>query len=124
VLDHASGGGGFRVKSPKPSCWSSVSGALLEMVVEGDGGMWWGGIYKVVVVWWYRIWSRKWGRRALAQKSKTEPLGLGFGCTIGNGGGGRWGDVVGWYIQGGGGVVVPRLVVQVGVASFSPKVEN
>ena len=60
-MDHASGGGGFRVKSPKPSCWSSVLGALLEMVVEGDGGMWWGGIYKVVVVWWCHIWLRKWG---------------------------------------------------------------
>jgi hypothetical protein len=31
-------------------------------------------------------------------KVETELLGLGFGCAIGNGGGERWGKVVGWCI--------------------------
>jgi hypothetical protein len=29
---------------------------------------------------------------------KTEPLGLGFGRTDGNGGAKQWKEVVGWHI--------------------------
>lgn len=76
------------------------------------------------MVWWCRVGSRKRGWWVSGQKSETELLELGFGCAVGNGGGGRWGDVVGWYLQGSGGVVVPHLVAQVGAVSFSPKVEN
>ena len=55
------------------------------------------------------------------KKPKTEPLGLSFTCTTGNGSGGRWGEVVGCWVQGGGSVVVPRLVAQVGAAGFGAK---
>ena len=56
------------------------------------------------------------------KKPKTEPLGLGFGCTPGNGSRGRWEEVVGWWVQGGGSVEVPCLVAQMGAAGFGAKV--
>jgi len=55
------------------------------------------------------------------KKKKTELLGLGFRCTVGNSSGGRWGEVVGWCVQGGGSVVVPCLFVQTGVACVGAK---
>ena len=54
-----------------------------------------------------RVGLRKPGLWVLGQKPKTGPLGLGFKCAVGNGSGGRWGEVVGWCRQGcGGGVYV------------------
>jgi hypothetical protein len=55
------------------------------------------------VEWWVRGNGGSGGLRSIAQAgvagfgqmSETELLRLGFGCTGGNGGRGRWGDVVG-----------------------------
>ena len=41
---------GCGVKTPKPSCWSSVMGTLLEMAPEGSGGSWWDVMYEAAVV--------------------------------------------------------------------------
>ena len=43
------------------------------------------------------------GLQVLGQKPKTGPLGLSFGHTVGNGSGGRLGEVVGWCRRDGGG---------------------
>ena len=80
----------------------SVWGAPLEVEVVGDGGRWWGGDDKVMVVVGLRFWLRKPGLRVLGQKPETSPLGLGFGRAVGNGSGERWGEVLGWCRRGGG----------------------
>jgi len=49
-----------------------------------------------------RVGLRKPGLWVLGQKPETSPLGLGFGRAVGNGSGGRWGEVVGWCRRGGG----------------------
>jgi len=51
-------------------------------------------------------------------------LGLGFGHAVGNGGGGRLGKVVGWFIRGGAGGAVLCLVTQVGVGGLGQKSRN
>ena len=58
------------------------------------------------------------------KKPKTEPLGLGFGCTIGNSSGERWGEVVWWCVGGSGGAVVLHLVTQVQMVGLGPNVQN
>src|ERR1700683_1211925 len=37
-------------KKPKPSCWSSVWGALLKTAAGDDGRRWWGSEYKATAV--------------------------------------------------------------------------
>jgi hypothetical protein len=70
--------------------------------VVGDGGRWWGGDDEVTAVVGSRVRLRKPGLRVWGQKPETGLLGLGFGRAVGNGSGGRWGDV-GWCRRGGGG---------------------
>jgi len=51
---------------------------------QGDGGS---GVAR---------WAAQAGVVGLGPKPETGLLGLGLGCTVGNSGGGRWGEVVGW----------------------------
>jgi len=44
----------------------------------------------------------KLGLWVFSQNPEPSPLGLGFGCAIGNGSGRRWGEVVGWCRRGDG----------------------
>jgi len=54
------------------------------MAVGSDGGRWWDAAYKVVVVWWCRVGSRKRGGGGFGQKLEIEQPGLGFGGVVGN----------------------------------------
>jgi hypothetical protein len=63
-------------------------------------------------------------RRVLGLKPKTEPLGLGCGCTVGNGCGGQWEEVVGWWVSGSGGSGAVRSVARAEVVGLGPKVRN
>jgi hypothetical protein len=67
---------------------------------------------------------RKLGLLVLGQKSETGPLGLGLGRAVGNSGGGRWGEVVGWCGSGDGGGGVARWAAQAGVVGLGPKARN
>jgi hypothetical protein len=69
----------------------------------GDGGRWWGGDDKMMAVVGSRVGLLKPGLRVLGQKLETSPLGLSLGRGVGNGSGGRLGEVVGWCRRGGGG---------------------
>ena len=50
------------------------------------------------------------GRWDLGLKPETERRVLGYGYATGTCCRKRWGEVVGWCIRGGGGVVVPHWV--------------
>ena len=63
----------------------------------------------------------KMGLRVLGQKPETGPLGLCFGCTIGNSGGGQWEKMVGWWGQGYGCGGVACWAVQARVVGVGPK---
>jgi hypothetical protein len=71
----------------------------------GNGGRWWGGDNDVTAVVGSCVGLRKPGLWVLGQKPETSPLGLSFGCAVGNNNGERLGEVVGWCKQGGGGGV-------------------
>jgi hypothetical protein len=58
----------------------------------------------------------------LQKKSKTEPLGLGFGCTIENSDGWQWVMVVGWCVCDSGGMV--GLIAQAAVAGIEKRIQN
>jgi hypothetical protein len=60
-----------------------VTGTPRGMAVGSNVGRWLDGTYKVVVVWWCHVWSRKRGGGGFGQKLESEPPGLGFGCAIG-----------------------------------------
>jgi len=66
------------------------------MAVEGDGGRWWWGVDEVTAAVGLCIGLHKLGLRVLGQKLKTGPIGLSLGDTVGNSGGGQWGEIVGW----------------------------
>jgi hypothetical protein len=57
--------------------------------VGGEEGVWLGGGFEVVVGVGSFVRLREWGQRVLGLKTETEPLGLGYGCAVGNGCGGR-----------------------------------
>ena len=86
-----------------------------------DGGVvrmrhwwWWGGAFA----------KREAGEGGWGQKPQTEPLGLDFGRAVGNGGGERWGEVVGRRIRGGDGVGAPgsrNVRLGKGVGAKNPK---
>src|SRR6202046_3875498 len=112
-------GGWFGQKNPKPSCWSSVWGALLKKAAGdygGDGGAvgtrqrrWGGSAFpkhepRTRVGQWVQgsggggaARSRNasqgggWGK-----KPETELLELGFGRAVEKSGGGQWGEGGGW----------------------------
>jgi hypothetical protein len=63
-------------------------------------------------------------RRAVGQKSKTEPLGLGFGRAIGKDGERLCGEVVGRCVRGGNGDRVAGSRNEREAAGCRPKVEN
>jgi hypothetical protein len=73
-----------------PSCWGSVSGALME---KDDGGGWWG--VGIRGWWWFvRPFENASGGGGLGQKPETEPPWLGFGSAVSTaveGSGGWWG---------------------------------
>jgi hypothetical protein len=87
---------GVWAKNAKPSCRSSVSGVPCETAVGDNAEGWWGGVDEVTASAGLRVGLRKLRLWVWGQKPETGPLGLGLGCAVGNGGGGRWGDVVGW----------------------------
>jgi hypothetical protein len=60
---------------------------------------------------------------AEGQNGVIEPLGLDFGRAVGNGGGERWGEVVGQRIQDGDGVGTPgsRNARLAGVQAKNPQ---
>jgi hypothetical protein len=64
------------------------------------------------------------GRWDLGLKPKIECQVLGYRYAMGNGCWKQWGEVVGWCIQGGGGVVMLHSVMQAGVAGFEARVQN
>src|ERR1700729_4498849 len=83
------------------ACWK-----WLQRKVGGCGG--------VVCRRWWCCGGAAFGRTTRGggfggKLTKAKPPGLGYGCTVGNGCRGRWGEVVWWCVQGSGGVVVPRL---------------
>jgi hypothetical protein len=57
----------------------------------------------VVVVVCMHIRTRARGEGQSQKTPKTEPLWLGFGYALSNGGVGRWREVVGWCGRGGSG---------------------
>ena len=61
----------------------------------------------------------------MGQKPKIKPPGPGYRYAVGNGYQEQWGKVVGWCVQGSGGVVVPHLATQAGwqVLSLTPETE-
>ena len=83
-------GKGAEAKNPKPSRWGSISGAPSEMGVDISGGRWCSRADKVVMMVRHCICKHNVGEGAKGQNGKIEPLGLNFGHTVGNGGGGRW----------------------------------
>ena len=54
------------------------------MVVGDDRKRSWAVGYVVVAVVWVNVQHCKVGQQALGQRSKTEPLGLSFRCTVVN----------------------------------------
>src|ERR1700691_5472528 len=67
-----------RSKNPKPSCWSSVWGALLKTSAGEDGGRWWDGPYKGVAVVGRGVRETR-GRGAVgATKTRTRAAGARF----------------------------------------------
>ena len=89
-------GEGVWAKNAKPSCCSSVSGAPCETTAGDDAERWWGGVDEVTAVVGSRVGLCKPGLWVWDQKPETGSSGLGLGRAIGNRGGGRWGEVVGW----------------------------
>ena len=75
----------FRAKSPKLSCYSSVSGVPTETVVEENRARWLGGVYMVAAVFHSLAEVGVWG-----QKAETELPWLGFGSPVSNRDGRRW----------------------------------
>src|ERR1700691_3130491 len=71
----------------------------------GEGG----GVVRMRHWWWWggAFTKCEAGEGGWGQKAQTEPLGLDFGRAVGNGGGERWGEVVGRRIRGGDGVGAP-----------------
>ena len=61
------------------------------------------------------------GRWDLGLKTQIEHRVLCYRYAMGNGCRKQCGEVVGWCIRGGGGVVVPRLVTQAGRRQVWPK---
>jgi hypothetical protein len=61
-----------------------VSGAALETAFGGDEGMWLAVGCAVVAAVWVAVRWREVAQWVWGQKSETEPLGLGFGCSVGN----------------------------------------
>ena len=89
-------GEGVWAKNTKPSCRSSVSGAPCETAAGDDAEGWWNGVVMVEVVVWLFSWKREAQGGGLGQKPETGSVELGLGCAVGNSGGERWGEVVGW----------------------------
>ena len=53
---------------------------------------------------------------SFGQKSETEPLWFGFGCTVGNSSWDQWGEMVGWCVRGSSNSGVQNLLIQAGAA--------
>jgi hypothetical protein len=86
-------GGGLGAKHRKNERNSSVLGAPCETAVEGDGGRWWCGVGKLVVVVGLCVRKCEAGEWAGGQKPRNLARQLGFGCpceTAAEGDGGRW----------------------------------
>src|SRR5882762_5549919 len=81
LVGNARLGEGVWAKNAKPSCRSSVSGTLCETAARDDAEGWWGG--------------RGDGGSRVARWAVQAGV-VGLGCIVGNSGGGRWEEVVGW----------------------------
>jgi hypothetical protein len=90
----------------------------------GDGGRWWDDVDLVMAVVGLRVGLRKLGLLVLGQKSETGPLGLGLGHTVGNSGGGQWGEMVGWCGRGYSGGGVARWAAQAGLRVLGAPLET
>ena len=79
----------FLAESLKPGHWSSVLGAPVETVAEGNDGRWWGCAYEIPMVVGWCVHEMR-GKEGAGAKNPTELLGLEFGCAVGNSGERRW----------------------------------
>jgi len=60
---------------PKPSYWGSVLGTPLEMEARSDGGRWWGGSYKAMMVVGWCVCKLQGGGGVGAKNSKPSVCG-------------------------------------------------
>jgi hypothetical protein len=67
-------GGGLGAKIPKPSSLGSVLCVPLEILVGGDGGMWWVGLCGAITVMGWRIRKREAGRGLRAKIPKLTTV--------------------------------------------------
>ena len=91
------GGRGADGQNMKSSRLGSIAGTPSETGVEISGGRWWGGVDEVVVAVGCCVCKQEGGEQCEGQKSKIEPLGLNFGCAVGNIDKCWWGEAVWWH---------------------------
>ena len=111
-------------QNPKPNRRGLVSCAPCK-TAAGDGGKGqWGDVVVVLVVVCPSDWKYKGRGGGLAQNPQNRARRLDFGRAVGNGGGERWGEVVGGCGRGGGGGVVLRLTKRGRGGVWGPKTRN